>query len=393
MQTENQQYKNLVKQWFNGTESDDEAHALHTCLQDSARLPELISALEQEYNSLSAGDYPEQQALELAEKIIGPAEKEKGKRRSLNTWWAAAASLLLVAGAAVYFLASHNRPAGTISDGKVAAIQPGRQGAVLTLADGSQVSLDSVQNATISLQGGVTAKVINGVLVYEGAGDKVVYNTISTAKGRQYRVTLPDGSGIWLNAASSIRYPTSFSGAARQVEITGEAYFEIAENADKPFMVEVNKKAIVQVLGTNFNINAYDNEPQIAATLLEGSILAAPVQNKAAVVKLRPGQQALMVSGRAAGEPPVVKMLNVADMEKVVAWKNGLFNFNGASLAEVMKQLERWYDIEVIYEKSIPEKRLMGKMTKDISLEGLLIGLKELGVNCRLEGRKLIILP
>ncbi len=169
-----------------------------------------------------------------------------------------------------------------------------------------------------------------------------------------------------------------------------EAYFEVAANKAQPFIVEVDDRAVVQVLGTHFNIQAYANEAQIATTLLEGSVLTAPgMQITPAAMHLRPGQQALLSRKGDGG----MKLVKNADIDKVMAWKNGLFNFNGATLEEVMKQLERWYDIEVMYENGIPERKLTGKMTKDIPLEGLLLGLKELGIHCRLEGRKLIVLP
>lgn len=400
MNTDDKQYKKLIRRWFNGEESEEDAYTLHTLLKDNNRLPELIAALEEEYNNLSATGYPEEQARGLAEKIAGiklpDHESEvKGKLRFLGRWRVAAASVLLVLSVTVYFLATHKRNTGTpATAGNGTEIKPGMQGAVLTLADGSQILLDTIQNSAIAMQGGVSARVTNGVLVYEGTGNEIVYNTISTPKGRQYHLTLPDGSGIWLNAASSIRFPTSFSGPERQTEITGEVYFEIAASSGKPFSVNVSNKALVQVLGTHFNINSYENEENIAATLLEGSILASPGRNKSAAdVVLRAGQQALIARMPAGNGQTGIKVVNDADIEKVMAWKNGLFNFNGASLAEVMKELERWYDIEVVYEQGIPEKRMTGKMTKDISLDGLLVGLKELGINCRLEGRKLIVLP
>lgn len=391
MHTDDTRYKALIRRWFNGDESDDDARELHALLQDADRQPELMAALGEEFGSLSATEFPEEKAKALAEKITGsPAMETKGKVRFLHGWRLAAASVALVLGVAAYFWTARENDKGTPASEAVTVIQPGRQGALLTLADGSQVSLDSVQNGTLALQGGVAARVVNGVLVYEGEGNEIVYNTISTPKGRQYHITLPDGSGIWLNAASSIRYPTSFAGAAREVAITGEVYFDVAPHKAKPFTVLAGGKARVQVLGTQFNINAYENEPYLAATLLEGKIRTIPGRDAAAAgVMLRPGQQA-QISGTSSSD---VKVADNADIEKVMAWKNGLFNFNGASLAEVMQQLERWYDIEVVYENGIPEKKMMGKMTRDIPLEGLLVGLKQLGVNCRLEGRKLIVTP
>ena len=175
----------------------------------------------------------------------------------------------------------------------------------------------------------------------------------------------------------------------------GEAYFEVVDKPSMPFHVNVNDRAEVQVLGTQFNINAYENEAAIAATLLQGKIkVVAGKAGRRPSLVLAPGQQARLnhiTPGNSV--TPEIALVPDADLEKVMAWRNGIFNFNGASLDEVMKQLERWYDIEVVYEQGIPRKKLIGKMTKDVTLNGLLIGLKELGIHYRLEERKLIVLP
>lgn len=301
----------------------------------------------------------------------------------LKRWWAAA--ILLVALCTGVYLWQNKRTTSPIAVNKTAtSIQPGQAGAILTLADGSQVLLDTVKNATIALQGGVTAKVIEGTLVYEGTGNEVVYNTMSTPKGRQYHVTLPDGSGVWLNAASSIRFPTAFVGKERRVEITGEAYFEVKKGIT-PFIVSADNRATIQVLGTHFNVNSYNNEARLNVTLLEGSV---GVSNSNGRVVIKPGEQAQIEEGEEN-----IHVVKGTDVDKVIAWKNGLFNFEGATLKEVMRELERWYDIEVVYEKDIPEIEAMGKISRGISLNNLLAGFKELGVHYRLEGRKLIIMP
>jgi ferric-dicitrate binding protein FerR (iron transport regulator) len=270
-------------------------------------------------------------------------------------------------------------------------ILPGHEGAVLTLADGSQVQLDTIQNAVIALQGGATAKVVNGTLIYEESGQQhqLLYNTMSTPKGRQFRLTLPDGSGVWLNSASSIRFPTVFAEEERKVEVTGEAYFEVAENPAKPFRVSINNKAEITVLGTYFNINAYDNEESIATTLLAGSVRVTNLLQPAAgsaPVTLQPLQQA-QISPAGAG----IQLVSNVDPEKVMAWKNGLFHFENATLAEIMRQLERWYDIEVVYESTVPDIALKGEITRDVPIGDLLTALKKLGVHYKLEGRRLLI--
>lgn len=258
-------------------------------------------------------------------------------------------------------------------------IDPGGQKAVLILADGSKISLDNASNGNVASQG-VTQilKLDNGALSYTAgnqtpADADLLYNTVITPKGGQYQITLPDGSKVWLNAASSIHFPTSFPKNERPIEITGECYIQVAPDKTKPFSVKASG-TVIQVLGTTFNVNAYANEPAVKTTLEMGSI---KVNNEI----LKPGQ--------AYWKNEVVR----ADLEKDLAWKNGLFNFEGVTLQEAMRQLERWYDIEVVYEKDVPKTEVMGKITKGVSLQGLLLGFKELGVNYRLDGRTLTIKP
>ncbi|QEC42126.1 FecR family protein [Pseudobacter ginsenosidimutans] len=300
----------------------------------------------------------------------------------LRKWWAAASIIVLLSAVVYFYLkpSKLNQDKGIANTDSI-EIQPGKTGAILTLADGSRVSLDSIQNGEIALQGGVRAKVVNGALMYEGQGQEMLYNTMSTPKGRQFQVTLPDGTGVWLNAASSIRYPTSFTGAERKVEITGEVYFEVKKDI-RPFIVSADNRAEVTVLGTSFNVNSYSNETEIRATLLEGAV---QVSKGAQSVIIKPGEQAVVQQ--------TISITKGVALEKVMAWKAGLFNFEDVSLGEAMRQLERWYDIEVIYEKDIPNIELEGEMSKDITLNGLMNVLKELGVRYKLEGRKLTILP
>jgi ferric-dicitrate binding protein FerR (iron transport regulator) len=327
-------------------------------------------------------------------KQVTPAvETIPARRRSLampRLWWAAAAVILVLGAGTYLWQASSSHPSNTPSS-LVQNIPPGHEGAVLTLADGSQIQLDTVQNAVVALQGGATAKVVNGALIYEESRDQhpIVYNTMSTPKGRQFRLTLPDGSAIWLNSASSIRFPTVFAEAERKVEVTGEAYFEVADDPAKPFRVSINNKAAITVLGTHFNINAYDNEESIATTLLEGKVQVSNLLQSAAgnaTVTLQPLQQA-QITPAGAG----IRLINSVDPERVMAWKNGLFHFENATLAEIMRQLERWYDIEVVYESTVPDIALKGEITRDVPIGDLLTALKKLGVHYKLEGRRLLI--
>lgn len=320
--------------------------------------------------------------------------------RFLRRYWAAA-SLLLLLGLGTYFwLQNRNQQQALISDNKNSPnnIMPGRDGAILTLADGRQVVLDSLGNGLISMESGTQVLLQDGQLTYAPAGSisgEAGYNTMSTPKGRQFSVKLPDGTRVWMNAASSIRYPTRFTGTERKVELFGEAYFEVTKNRSMPFRVKMNNGVEVEVLGTSFNLNAYRDEGNIDATLLEGSVKVVTTFQKLPSerpVILRPGQQAqISQGGQKSG--PGIKIVNDADIDKVMAWKNGAFNFTDVSLKEVMKQLERWYDIEVVYESTVPKTELTGKMTRDVTLNELLKNLADLGVRCKLEGRTVVVLP
>jgi transmembrane sensor len=327
-----------------------------------------------------------------------PAEEKEeqtvvidGRSRFVRSWWAAAAVVLMLGAGIWLVIGRKDKPAVTQAAKKTTEIMPGKGGAVLTLADGSRVLLDTVRNGIVARQGNAMVKVVDGVLYYEGNAATVLYNTMHTPKGRKYQITLPDGTLVWLNAASSIRYPTMFTNNERRVEVTGEVYLEVAKQVNPangkslPFLVNINNKATVEVLGTHFNIKAYEEETSINTTLLEGKVKVTG-NNKEAV--LTPGQQAQIIQ---QGND-MIRVVKAVDVEQVIAWKNDLFNFEGASLEEAMRQLERWYDISVSYENGIPDVKLRGEMTQGVRLNDLLIALEQLGLHYKLEGRKLHIL-
>jgi transmembrane sensor len=386
MQDNTARIQELFDKWFDGTLSDAERLELGKYAAEPSFEEELPLLLKTQWDTLhTTEDFTLEDRQLLARSITDryPAEQAAPVRpvhrvHFLRKWgWAAAAAILILSVGAYLFTTNKKttQPADRLV--KNVDIPPGKDGAVLSLADGSQVLLDTIKNGTIALQGGAIAKVVNGALLYEASGAEVVFNTMSTPRGKQYHVILPDGTEVWLNAASSIRYPTVFKGKQRKVTMTGEAYFEVAKNADMPFVVSANDKANIEVLGTHFNVDAYDNNTALSTTLLEGLV-------KVNGTTITPGQQARITN--------VLKVVNNADTDKVMAWKNGLFNFEGATLEEVMKQLERWYDIEVVYEKGIPDIEFGGEMTKNISLKGLLLVLEKSDIHFRLEGRKLIVL-
>ncbi|QEC45107.1 FecR family protein [Pseudobacter ginsenosidimutans] len=338
--------------------------------------------------------YPptEQQVQDIYERVIEEAEadQETGNKKTAfiyqlsRRWWAAAVIALLL-GVAVfgYLLNRGNKNPGSKDIAQQTNERlPGKQGAILTLADQSQVLLDTVKDgAVLALPGGGRARVENGNLVYDAKGVAVTFNTIATPKGRQYRVTLPDGTIIWLNSGSSVRYPTLFAGNERVVHITGEAYLEVAKNSKMPFRVDLENNTTIEVLGTSFNVNAYDEEPSVNTTLLEGAVR---VNKKGQAQKLLPGQQA-QVSGTEK-----IRVVDV-DVEQVVAWKNGLFDFNNKDVKTVLREIARWYDLDLVYESEPAAGEIAGKMQRNLALSQVMETLSDLDIHYRIEGRKLIV--
>jgi ferric-dicitrate binding protein FerR (iron transport regulator) len=265
-------------------------------------------------------------------------------------------------------------------------IIPGGNKAVLTLAGGRQIILDSLQNGSVALQGNThILKLASGRLAYQpdhtGSG-AIEYNTITTPKGGQYQVSLPDGSRVWLNAASSLRFPTSFDGNERQVEMTGEVYFEVAQNRDKPFFVR-SGGFNVEVLGTHFDVNAYADEAVFKTTLLEGSV---NVGNTSGHSLLEPGEQA--VAGISGGN---IRILREADTEAAVAWKNGRFEFSNADIPTIMRQIARWYDVDIRYEGNIPPEHFSGEVPRSCSLDKVLKIFALSQIHFRIEGKEIIV--
>lgn len=316
-----------------------------------------------------------------------------------RSWTRYAAAVLLLAATAWFFWPGKK----TVQQAKqtpkeTKQVMPGQDGAILTLADGSRILLDSVGNGIVAHQSGADLSVKNGQLEYKAAGKTSVeetFNTLATPKGRQFRIQLPDGTIAWLNAASSIRFPTQFTRDTRRVDISGEVYFEatpmIKEGKIIPFIVNADNKFEVTVLGTRFNVNAYADEPTLNTTLLEGKVaVTMNRKNGKQQIILKPGDQASLTMRGDIAENMVV---SPGDIGKVMAWKNGVFDFEDARIDEVMRQLKRWYDIDVKYESGVPDIVFVGKMTRDIPLSGLLIALEKSNVHFRLEGRTLIVMP
>lgn len=311
---------------------------------------------------------------------------------SLSGWQAriaAAASIILCLSVGGYVLL-HKQPVQHITQNKVPDVKPGSDKAVLTLSNGKQISLTDAGNGKLAQQGNTTInKTANGQVVYQqqknrsNADAQTAYNILTTPRGGKYSLTLADGTIAVLDAASSIKFPAAFTKHDRKVEITGQVYFEVVHNAAKPFKVAV-KGQTIEDIGTHFNINAYDDEPVIRTTLLEGGISIAKGTNK---VVLIPGQQAT------SGAGDNISLKNV-DTEEAIAWKNGYFLFNDESLQSVMRKVSRWYDVDIEYPQgeNITDS-YGGSITRYGNVSKVLKMLEVTGnVRFRVEGKKIIVL-
>lgn len=272
-----------------------------------------------------------------------------------------------------------------------ADIAPGKNGATLTLANGTKILINDALAGNIASQSGVKiSKTKDGQIVYEVTDkgtEKVEYNILTTSLGEQTQVRLPDGSLVFLNAASSLRYPTSFAKSAqRQVGLKGEGYFEVAKNKKQPFVVTASNQQ-VEVLGTHFNINAYSDEKAVRTTLLEGSVRVDLVSTDRSAAKgrvLNPGQQSVLTE----------KGIQLTDvnLDEVMAWQKGYFSFYEEDIASIMRKVSRWYNIEVEYSGQLPENSFDGRITKYSNIKEVLRKLEKTGdVHFKIEGRKVIV--
>ncbi|MFA6083855.1 FecR family protein [Mucilaginibacter sp.] len=303
---------------------------------------------------------------------------------------AIAASIIAMLGVGLYFFrakSSYILPDQVNIEHQNHDALPGGNNAVLTLADGSRIVLNKAKNGTLVKVGNIKVnKTADGQLVYSinGAGNeqRSEFNTISTPKGGQYQVVLADGTKVWLNAASSIKYPTMFSGRKRQVEILGEAYFEVAKNPKVPFVVKIGQTEI-KVLGTHFNVMAYNDESQLKATLIEGAV---QISNGSSTGLLKPGDQAVVNNKNFH-----LAILHDVDIDRDIAWKDGSFDFKNADVQQIMRQVSRWYDIDVHYEGKIPNKVFTGSISRSVNLSEVLDIFHYSGLRFKIEGKRITI--
>lgn len=330
--------------------------------------------------------------MQMWDEISEMSDLQNRRKRSGIILWGtsiAAAVLLIFSISNNFFIEKEEALISKKENVQVFDKEAGSNKAILTLGDGSKIILDDALKGNIAIEGGISIrKSSDGSIVYDipelavRNSKSVPYNTIETPKGGKYQVILPDGSIVWLNAGSLLRFPAIFTGNERNVELSGEAYFEVAKNIDIPFNVRT-KNMNIHVTGTQFNVMAYNDESYSAATLVEGSV---QVSNPSQKLFLQPGEQVL------ANETSKLSKRD-ADIEETIAWKNGLFQFNNSDIHTVMNQISRWYDVAIEYRGRVSEKHFGGYISRESKLSQVLKMLELSGVRFSVEEKKIIVLP
>lgn len=396
---EDEQFQLLFKRWCERKTTDQEDIELARYFAEKDTQATLSPLLREQWNQLNANKQSDQDdaSIKMANTILQQSIDDQSPLSETpitymrRQWLKYAAAILLLAASAttIYFIQRTNTSEGELPQLAEVPVDilPGGAKATLTLADGRIIILDSTSDGSVAQQG--YTKIIkpqNGQLSYMQEKDKqqpvpatpnskaaIMYNTISTPNGGQYQITLPDGSRVWLNAASSLTFPTTFQGTARKVMLKGEAYFEIDGNKNAPFIVEASDNNIM-VLGTSFNVHAYAEPGTVKTSLCDGVV---KVNNTI----LKPGQA--FVRGRVIA----------TNIEQDIAWKDGVFDFRDLKVEDAMRQLARWYNLEIVYEGSVANKVFGGRMGRGLTLSQVLRGLDGVGVYLKLEGKVLYVRP
>lgn len=361
--------------------SSDRAREIFDQLTNEEKLPEQLA----DYSGVRERILAKVHAAEPETRAVVPMKRGFQWRS-----WMAAAVVVGLAITAYYLLIDKKvdtQPAIVKQDPVANDVAPGKDGAILKLAGGDSIVLDDLKDGEVVKLGNVSVIKEGGKLIYkasEAGSTALQYNWMITPKGRTHRVELSDGSVVYMNAASSLHYPIVFGSEERRVELEGEAYFEVAKDAKRPFIV-VAPDVTTQVLGTSFNINTYADEPSARVTLLEGSV---KVDNSSKSVTLKPGQQASVAHRAAAGIPVLA-----ADVEQVMAWKNGLFKFQGTPMEAMMRQIARWYDVEVVIEGDIKNDPVSGTMNRNWNASEALEAIRLMGYKFKIEGKKITVTP
>jgi transmembrane sensor len=371
----------LLEKYLNGEASHEECAIVESWYLDIAQ----------------EGKEPEMPMMVAAEnKVWKRLSFNQKYRRTRRLWLSSVAAILLITLFGIYFYSNHSKEViAPVATTKLSGqIKPGTNKAVLILSDGKKVVLTDVNTGEIAKQTGLSiTKNANGQLIYavfpssahratEKAAE-IKYNTILTPPGGQYQVNLPDGTKVWLNASSSLKFPVRFAIKERRVELTGEAYFEVTKDASKPFKVATAQQEIM-VFGTHFNVNAYVEEYRTKTTLLTGSVKVTAKNNSS--LFLQPGEQSVL-------EGNDIKAKQV-DVSTAVGWKNGLFVFDNEKIAPIMRKISRWYNVDIVYKGKISDEKFMGSISRYQNINDVLemLALTDL-VHFKIEERRIIVMP
>ncbi|NML39747.1 DUF4974 domain-containing protein [Chitinophaga sp. G-6-1-13] len=378
-------YEELAEKWLKGTITPEEAKEYAAWYNAGQDAPVEIPA------SFAANEAEQEERLwrKIAARTGFPDHTATAAPLRRRRWWAAAAvtAAIVTAGYCWHHWQTKAPQPQQLATAIPDAL-PGSDKAVLTLGNGQQIILDSAGNGTLAQQGGVhIVKKADGSILYvdqhSGTIPDTLYNTMTVPKGGQYKLILPDGSRVWLNAASSLKYPVAFSNKERTVELNGEGYFEVAASAASPFHVKVRNTQIA-VLGTSFNVMAYRDESNIQTTLLTGAV---KVKQRTIERQIAPGQQAVVNNENGH--------ISVGETETALAtaWKDGQFRFSSNNIPMVLRQISRWYNIDIVYQGSIPQGHITGKVPRNMKLSGVIRILELSGVRCRQEAGRLLVFP
>jgi transmembrane sensor len=390
----NSRLSELLDKYLSNSITESEKDQLLLMIQSNSYLPELERIVDQE---LMSDEFDQEQRNELRELIFERIKSRipgslgtKPARIAAITWRRiAAAAAILIFFFVGYILVTNQKKEKPLAQHHEQTIkndvQPGKYKAKLTLANGQTIVISDSASRELATQGNATIVNSGNQLIYQTKkkfATEVLYNTLSTGRGETYSMVLSDGSKVWLNSISSVRFPVTFTGNERKVEVTGEVYFQIKRNPKKPFKVIANGVE-VQDIGTEFNVNDYDDEPVIKTTLVSG---------KAKVTKgnknhlLDPGQEVQIKQDE-------LIFISNADIEQATAWKNGLFRFRGTDVGTVMRQVARWYNVDVAYQDKIPDGHFTGIVSRGVPLVEVLKMLELSGIHSKLNGTKLTVTP
>jgi len=375
----------LFEKYASGTASPEEVKQLFSLISDQQFDQEMKNLLLGELQQTELpGEYDTERWNRVFKQVKAETELLEYKGQSKRIFGfrrlAVAASIIAVLATGAYFYLHSIKPAETTQLAKNDVV-PGRVSATLTLANGRQIKLSAANIGLVAWQAGASiSKTTNGKIVYQAqnAGSTVpLMNTLTTGRGETYQVDLPDGSKVWLNAASSIKYPVAFTGTERRIELTGEAYFEVVHNNKQLFRVVTNKQ-VVEDVGTHFNINSYSDEPATKTTLLEGAV-------KVNETLLRPGEQAtLSPSGKIS--------ITQTDADEAIAWKNGKFVFDREDIPGIMRKLARWYDVQVSYSGDFSGKTFTGSISRFDDISKILDKITYTSdIHFQIEGRRIAV--